>query len=129
MLLQYGLRQEALSSHSWAFGPPTNYEKTGGAGVSPATQSAQARRLCHQFFTIFQGSGYGYPAPAGPGGRGDPGSAGAPGAGGAPAWELPGFHFSEILALALGQEYEGWCSRHRVGPDPQPMLQKLGLAD
>ena len=28
-----------------------NYEKTGGAGVPPATQSAQARRLCHQFFT------------------------------------------------------------------------------
>jgi heterodisulfide reductase subunit B len=43
--------------------------------------------------------------------------------------KLPVFHFSEILALALGQEYEGWFSRHLVGADPQPMLQKLGLAD
>jgi hypothetical protein len=33
-----------------------NYEKTGGAGVSPATQSAQARRLCHQFFKTFRSS-------------------------------------------------------------------------
>jgi heterodisulfide reductase subunit C len=42
--------------------------------------------------------------------------------------KLPVFHFSEILALALGQEYEEWFSRHLVGSDPQPMLQKLGLA-
>ena len=42
--------------------------------------------------------------------------------------KLPVFHFSEILALALGQEYEGWFSRHLVGP-ARPMLQKLGLAD
>jgi len=42
--------------------------------------------------------------------------------------KLPVFHFSEILALALGQEYEGWFSRHLVGSDAQPMLQKLGLA-
>jgi len=40
--------------------------------------------------------------------------------------KLPVFHFSEILALALGQEYEGWFQHHLV--DPQPMLQKLGLA-
>src|SRR5208337_5685643 len=48
------------NSRSWAFGPPINYEKTGGAGVSPATQSAQVffeGRLCHQFFTTFQGRG------------------------------------------------------------------------
>jgi len=43
--------------------------------------------------------------------------------------KLPVFHFSEILALALGQEYEGWFSRHLVDPDRRPMLQKLGLAD
>ena len=38
-------------------------------------------------------------------------------------WEprLPIFHFSEILALALGAEdYEGWFSRHLV--DPRPLL-------
>ncbi|MGA8571639.1 MAG: 4Fe-4S dicluster domain-containing protein [Desulfobaccales bacterium] len=40
--------------------------------------------------------------------------------------KLPVFHFSEILALALGQEYEGWPQHHLV--DPQPILQKLGLA-
>jgi heterodisulfide reductase subunit C len=40
--------------------------------------------------------------------------------------KLPVFHFSEILALALGQEYEGWPQHHLV--DPRPMLQKLGLA-
>jgi heterodisulfide reductase subunit B len=40
--------------------------------------------------------------------------------------KLPVFHFSEILALALGQEYEGWLQHHLV--DPRPMLQKLGLA-
>jgi heterodisulfide reductase subunit B len=39
--------------------------------------------------------------------------------------KLPVFHFSEILALALGQEYEGWSQHHLV--DPRPMLQKLGL--
>jgi heterodisulfide reductase subunit B len=43
--------------------------------------------------------------------------------------KLPVFHFSEILALALGQEYEGWFSRHLVGSEAQPLLQKLGLAD
>jgi Fe-S oxidoreductase len=41
--------------------------------------------------------------------------------------KLPVFHFSEILALALGEEYAGWFSRHLV--DPRPMLQKFGLAD
>lgn len=41
--------------------------------------------------------------------------------------KLPVFHFSEILALALGQEYAGWSLHHVV--DPLPMLQKLGLAD
>jgi heterodisulfide reductase subunit B len=41
--------------------------------------------------------------------------------------KLPVFHFSEILAFALGQEYEGWLARHLT--DPSPMLQKLGLAD
>ena len=39
--------------------------------------------------------------------------------------KLPVFHFSEILALALGQEYEGWLQHHLV--DPGPMLRKLGL--
>lgn len=41
--------------------------------------------------------------------------------------KIPVFHFSEILALALGQEYEGWFTRHLV--DPMPMLKKLGLTD
>jgi heterodisulfide reductase subunit B2 len=39
-------------------------------------------------------------------------------------WEfkLPIFHFSEILALALGaQDYDTWFSRHLV--DPRPLLQ------
>ena len=43
-------------------------------------------------------------------------------------WEpqLPIFHFSEILALALGAEdYEGWFSRHIV--DPRPLLERRGL--
>jgi heterodisulfide reductase subunit B len=40
--------------------------------------------------------------------------------------KLPVFHFSEILALALGQEYEGWLQHHLI--DPRPMLQRLGLA-
>lgn len=43
-------------------------------------------------------------------------------------WEfkLPIFHFSEVLALALGaQDYEGWFSRHIV--DPRPLLQKRGI--
>jgi len=35
------------------------------------------------------------------------------------------FHFSEILALALGEEYEGWLQHHLT--DPRPMLQRLGL--
>jgi heterodisulfide reductase subunit B len=39
---------------------------------------------------------------------------------------LPVFHFSEVLALALGAEdYEGWFIRHLV--DPRPLLQKLAL--
>jgi heterodisulfide reductase subunit B len=43
-------------------------------------------------------------------------------------WEprLPIFHFSEILALALGAEdYEGWFSRHLV--DPRPLLKARNL--
>jgi heterodisulfide reductase subunit B len=43
--------------------------------------------------------------------------------------KLPVFHFSEILAVALGKEYEGMVTRHLVEPDAQPMLQKLGLAE
>jgi heterodisulfide reductase subunit B len=40
--------------------------------------------------------------------------------------ELPIFHFSEILALALGSEdYEGWFNRHLV--DPRPLLERRGL--
>lgn len=39
---------------------------------------------------------------------------------------LPIFHFSEILALALGAEdYETWFIRHLV--DPRPVLQELAL--
>jgi heterodisulfide reductase subunit B len=39
---------------------------------------------------------------------------------------LPIFHFSEILALALGAaDYEGWFIRHLV--DPRPLLQELAL--
>ena len=38
--------------------------------------------------------------------------------------KIPVFHFSEILALALGAEdYEGWFIRHLV--DPRPLVQKL----
>jgi heterodisulfide reductase subunit B2 len=43
-------------------------------------------------------------------------------------WEpkLPIFHFSEILALALGaQDYEGWFTRHIV--DPRPLLEARQL--
>jgi len=43
-------------------------------------------------------------------------------------WEprLPIFHFSEILALALGaKDYEGWFSRHLV--DPRPLLAARNL--
>jgi len=43
-------------------------------------------------------------------------------------WEpkLPTFHFSEILALALGSEdYEGWFTRHLV--DPRPLLKARNL--
>lgn len=43
-------------------------------------------------------------------------------------WEprLPIFHFSEILALALGaKDYEGWFSRHLV--DPRPLLTARNL--
>jgi heterodisulfide reductase subunit B len=40
--------------------------------------------------------------------------------------KIPVFHFSEILALALGaQDYEGWFTRHLV--DPRPLLQARGL--
>jgi heterodisulfide reductase subunit B2 len=39
---------------------------------------------------------------------------------------IPVFHFSEILALALGAEdYRKWFSRHLV--DPRPLLQELAL--
>jgi heterodisulfide reductase subunit B len=39
---------------------------------------------------------------------------------------IPVFHFSEVLALALGAEdYEEWWPRHIV--DPRPMLQELKL--
>lgn len=39
---------------------------------------------------------------------------------------LPIFHFSEILALALGAaDYDHWFARHLV--DPYPLLTKLGL--
>jgi heterodisulfide reductase subunit B2 len=39
---------------------------------------------------------------------------------------LPIFHFSEILALALGaQDYAGWFTRHLV--DPRPLLKARGL--
>jgi heterodisulfide reductase subunit B len=39
---------------------------------------------------------------------------------------LPTFHFSEILALALGiTSNNGWFARHLV--DPRPLLQKKGL--
>ena len=39
---------------------------------------------------------------------------------------LPIFHFSEILALAMGaQDYEGWFTRHLV--DPRPLLQARNL--
>jgi heterodisulfide reductase subunit B len=40
--------------------------------------------------------------------------------------KIPVFHFSEVLALALGaQDYEGWFIRHLV--DPRPLLQDLAL--
>jgi len=42
------------------------------------------------------------------------------------AQKLPIFHFSEILALALGAtDYEGWFTRHLV--DPRPLLKDRGL--
>ncbi|MEJ2070801.1 MAG: heterodisulfide reductase-related iron-sulfur binding cluster [Syntrophobacterales bacterium] len=41
---------------------------------------------------------------------------------------LPIFHFSEILALALGAEdYHRWFARHLV--DPRPVLKSRGLID
>jgi heterodisulfide reductase subunit B2 len=41
--------------------------------------------------------------------------------------KIPIFHFSEILALALGAEdYEGWFVRHLV--DPLPVIRKLSKA-
>jgi heterodisulfide reductase subunit B len=40
---------------------------------------------------------------------------------------LPVFHFSEVLALALGAEdYEAWFVRHIV--DPRPLVEKLARA-
>lgn len=40
--------------------------------------------------------------------------------------KLPIFHFSEILALALGaKDYEGWFNRHLV--DPRPLLKARSL--
>jgi heterodisulfide reductase subunit B len=40
--------------------------------------------------------------------------------------KIPIFHFSEILALALGaDDYDEWFVRHLV--DPRPMLQNLAL--
>ena len=40
--------------------------------------------------------------------------------------KIPVFHFSEILALALGAEdYENWFSRHLV--DPRPIIRQLSL--
>jgi heterodisulfide reductase subunit B len=40
--------------------------------------------------------------------------------------KLPVFHFSEILALALGAtDYENWFARHLV--DPRPLLEKQQL--
>lgn len=40
--------------------------------------------------------------------------------------KLPVFHFSEILALALGaRDYETWFARHLV--DPRPLLAARGL--
>jgi heterodisulfide reductase subunit B len=40
--------------------------------------------------------------------------------------QLPIFHFSEILALALGaRDYEGWFARHLV--DPRSLLQERRL--
>jgi heterodisulfide reductase subunit B len=42
------------------------------------------------------------------------------------ARKLPVFHFSEILALALGAtDYEDWFARHLV--DPRPLLEKQQL--
>jgi heterodisulfide reductase subunit B len=41
--------------------------------------------------------------------------------------KIPIFHFSEILALALGAEdYEKWFVRHLV--DPRPIIKKLAEA-
>jgi heterodisulfide reductase subunit B len=41
--------------------------------------------------------------------------------------KIPIFHFSEILALALGaDDYEEWFVRHLV--DPRPVIRKLGNA-
>jgi|WetSurMetagenome_2_1015567.scaffolds.fasta_scaffold39750_3 heterodisulfide reductase subunit C len=38
--------------------------------------------------------------------------------------KLPVFHFSEVLALALGAEdYEAWFVRHII--DPRPLVEKL----
>jgi heterodisulfide reductase subunit B2 len=40
--------------------------------------------------------------------------------------KIPVFHFSEILALAMGAEdYENWFSRHLV--DPRPIIRQMSL--
>ena len=40
--------------------------------------------------------------------------------------QLPIFHFSEILALALGQDVsESWFARHLI--DPRPLLEQHHL--
>jgi heterodisulfide reductase subunit B len=39
---------------------------------------------------------------------------------------IPVFHFSKILALALGAEdYEAWFVRHIV--DPRPLVERLAV--
>jgi heterodisulfide reductase subunit B len=41
--------------------------------------------------------------------------------------KVPIFHFSEVLALALGaQDYDAWFVRHLV--DPRPLIRKLAKA-
>jgi heterodisulfide reductase subunit B len=39
--------------------------------------------------------------------------------------ELPVFYFTELAALAMGQDAEGWFKLHRT--DPRPLLRGLGL--
>lgn len=41
--------------------------------------------------------------------------------------DIPTFHFSEIMAMVLGEnDFEGWFRRHLV--DPMPVLERKGLA-